>query len=413
MAKLSELLALRDKEGNAPVLGYIRAALKQTGPSMLPPTELQLFAEYLAFDEAASNRSFKFAVRKFPETTQKLIALCRSDSDLNNAADLLASLADGKPKPIGAAKQAYSPDTMRSSLPKTMSDEDLGRMQKVMAVFAKALTQTPTAEVETELTFAMEGVEDLLLDTLAAIAENVEVQLPRSLAQKQMRAEEIAKALRNADAKTMFLAFFDDPSPVVLATPEDIYDEETQIAVERMVAVSVTHRKLNGKNDRAALDRLRIDIARDLLAIYRECEGAALFCAEKNDLDSAGFIFLPSHEWPAARAEMLSWLEQVEFQFEPDAQPSWARTAIPFGKIPGDASYWVMPTEGPFAGAVLLSNEDIPSDEVRYTSFVEFIATLRLFPERILCSGGYVRYESGDVDSPLFPCGYRTGHEGK
>ena len=148
--------------------------------------------------------------------------------------------------------------------------------------------------------------------------------------------------------------------------------------------------------------------ARQLLAVYQCTPGVALFCTDAHDPWTAGFLMLPPAQWEEARREMLDWLTAVDFQGDDAAVPAWVRSAIAFGKIPGDASYWMLPIEGPFAGHVLLSNDDVSAESSRFRSFDSFVATLRLFPQDILGSGGYVSYASSEHPHALYPVGYEA-----
>ncbi|MBK7006797.1 MAG: hypothetical protein IPH37_18055 [Burkholderiales bacterium] len=54
----------------------------------------------------------------------------------------------------------------------------------------------------------------------------------------------------------------------------------------------------------------------------------------------------------------LDWLTSVDFQDNQAACPDWVRSAIAFGKIPGDASYWMLPIGRPVCRTGAASNED-------------------------------------------------------
>jgi hypothetical protein len=56
------------------------------------------------------------------------------------------------------------------------------------------------------------------------------------------------------------------------------------------------------------------------------------------------------------------------------------------------ASRWVVPLEGPLAGAVLLSDDEVPEEHARYPSVANFVAALRLRPHTVLAKGGCVSY---------------------
>lgn len=121
-------------------------------------------------------------------------------------------------------------------------------------------------------------------------------------------------------------------------------------------------------------------------------------------------MFLPAQQWDAANAEVVEWLSSVDYQDDPAALPAWVHTAIAFGKIPGDASYWILPVEGPHAGTVMLSNDDVSADTPRYASFNHFVATLCLYSAQILRCGSQISYPAADGAYNLYPVGYRSGN---
>ena len=165
-----------------------------------------------------------------------------------------------------------------------------------------------------------------------------------------------------------------------------------------------------GPTERAKRQQAReIEVAAaQLLAVYRAVNGAALFCTDAADAWSAGFVLLADDQWEDARGAVLDWLISVDFQDDVAALPDWVRTAIPFGVIPGDASHWILPVEGPFAGTVLLANDDVSAETFRYRSFDAFIATLVRFPESILGNGGYISYLPAQGSYALYPVGYQA-----
>lgn len=259
-----------------------------------------------------------------------------------------------------------------------------------------------------ELSLAWAAIEDCLLDQLAPHSEVIAFNWGPQERQKREKAAAVQSAMAASSAIQMLAGFFTDETPRVLAQASE-WDIDHEGAPADVVAIPVqafgpqtqlpTHRALElGKHPAAA----------QLLAVYRQINGAALFCTEPHDTWSAGLLLLPAEQWDEAREEVLDWLTAVDFQDDPSELPAWVGSAIPFGKIPGDSSYWMLPVNGPFAGKVLLSNDDVSAETFRYADFDTFIATLRLQPEAIIGCGGYISYPSADSRFNLYPVGYAT-----
>ncbi len=409
MNSFETILALRDKQGDSTVLHLIAKAFAATPNMMVQAPEHQWLIDYLAFDQAASERSFKFAVRKYPAFTTALIARCRVDDADSPVAALLESLAEGKPKPIGVVREAFSAEHIAENLP-TYAGEKLRTGVLAMAQGMRgALTASPRMEVESELMFAWAIVEEMVLDAVVPIADRIDCTLPVSLVKAQAQNQAVEDALRGQTAAEMFKAFFTDPAPCVLAHASD--DDEAAVPPEAMTAIPVSHH--HSTKQRAAPQQLFLQshaVAKQLADVYAVVNGAALFCTQYKHWLSAGFLLLSDKDWYPAHCQILEWLEALHFKDDPTQIPTWVKTAIPFGKIPGDASFWIMPVEGPYAGAVMLSHDDISDEHVRYPSFDVFIATLRLYPEAILSCGGYVSYDDPSDGGSLYPQGYRTGN---
>ena len=99
----------------------------------------------------------------------------------------------------------------------------------------------------------------------------------------------------------------------------------------------------------------------------------------------------------AANDAELCWdlreaARDVTWQDEPQDVPDWLESAIPFGCTPGDSERWLLPTRGPHAGRVLLSDTDVIDDSPRYASIGHFFAALLLDTRRTLGIGGFVNY---------------------
>ena len=277
--------------------------------------------------------------------------------------------------------------------------------------FASAAFDTPGHEAEIELSLAWGALEDCLLDQVAMHACHIDFAWGPTEQKKRIEAQAVQAALALKSASQMLQDFLTDVAPCVMAQPSE-WDMAHEGAPADIIQVAVQHVALIDPLTQAQATHLAAcPAALQLLAVYHQTPGAALFCTDPDDLWTAGFLFLPPAQWDEASAEMVDWLTSVDFQDEPDSLPAWVRSAIAFGKIPGDASYWMLPLEGPLAGHVLLSNDDVSAQTSRYPNFDHFVATLRVAPQTILGSGGYVSYPSADGRHQLYPVGY--GHASK
>ena len=400
MTQLQELLSKRDSVSSAELMQQLRAGLQHTtAASGTGAATHQLLLDYFKLDARASDASFASAFKKYPDTAQTLLALCATHQ-LGVLHGLMQSLMDGQAKPQGAFKRGLQAQATALA--------DKPGVVAALQGFASAAFASPTHEVEMELSLAWGGLEDCLLDRVAEHAAVIDFAWGPAERKKRQQAQAVQLALTHQSALELLRAFLSDGAPQVLAQPSE-WDMAHAGAPANEVPIAVHHVAMNvplPESWRAHLTAY--PGAAQLLAVYEHCNGMALFCTNPHDLWSAGFVFLPTHQWDEARAEMLDWLSSVDFQDDPDSLPEWVRSAIAFGKIPGDASYWILPIEGPFAGQVLLSNEDVSAESSRYANFDSLVATLRLFPQDILGSGGYVSYISADHPHALYPVGYES-----
>jgi hypothetical protein len=141
--------------------------------------------------------------------------------------------------------------------------------------------------------------------------------------------------------------------------------------------------------------------ASEILSAYALHDGAELFVSE----GECGFYLAPMAEWPVLLERAVEWAEKVTWNDEKDEIPKYLYSAIAFGLIPGDSERWLLVTEGPHAGTVMLSDTDLIEDEPRFASFGEFLAALLADAPRVLNSGGHVRYPAPDGEE-LFPVRY-------
>lgn len=401
MKPLQELLLQRDAIAPGELLVHLREGLSQT-PSKSNTGQAihQLLLDYFKLDERACNASFASAFKRYPDTAVALLVLC-AEHQLTPLATLMQSVLQGDARPHGGFQQA---------LKAVMAEKaDQPGLVAALQGFATAAFASPAHEAEMELSLAWEDLEDCLLDQVAEHAAVIDFDWGPTERKKRQEAQAVQAALAQRPAAQWLQDFWHDIAPCVLAQPSE-WDMDHEGVPKDVTPVPVQHVAHQDPLSEEQTARLAAHpAASQLWAVYRQTPGAALFCTDPNDLWSAGFLLLAPSQWNEASAEMLDWLTQVDFQDEPEGPPAWVRSAIAFGKIPGDASYWMLPTEGPWAGHVLLSNDDVNEETSRYPSFDAFVATLRLFPQNILGCGGYVSYPDAEGDVLRYPVGYRSG----
>lgn len=403
MTPLMELLSQRDSVSASELLVQLREGLAHSPAlSGAGAATHQLLLDYFKLDAKASASSFGQAFKRYPQTAQTLLDLCQAQG-LTELCALMQSVMRAEPRPSGVFKQGLK-DQANSLNP---------AHQKGIAAFVEGFSSvafaTPGNEADIELSLAWGAVEDCLLDQVAVHANVIAFDWGPTVRAQRQREQAVRNALVDRTALQMLQALLNDAAPQVIAQPCD-YDMDHAGAPRQPVTIAVHHIGPNLALPTAqAADLAQRPAAAQLLALYQALNGAALFCTDAQDLWSAGFVFMPAQQWDATRAEVVDWLSSVDFQDDPAALPDWVRSAIAFGKIPGDASYWILPVEGPYAGTVMLSNDDVSAEEPRYPSFDAFVATLCLQPEQVLGCGGYVSYPAASTAYNLYPVGYRSG----
>ncbi len=404
MTPLQELLAQRDTTDTSEILLQLREGLSQC-PAASGPGSIthQLLLAYFKLDERASNASFASAFKRYPDTALALLELC-AQYQLTALGTLMHSVMQGQAKPDGTFQRALKEQAAEKA--------DQPGLVAALQGFASAAFATPGHEAEIELSLAWGALEDCLLDQVALHASHIDFAWGPTEQKKRRESQAVQAALAVKSAAQMLQDFLTDAAPYVMAQPSE-WDMAHDRAPADVIQVPVQHVALGTPLSQLQATHLAAyPAAVQLLAIYHQTPGASLFCTDPNDHWTAGFLFLPPAQWDDACAEMVDWLTSVDFQDDPDSLPDWVRTAIAFGKIPGDASYWMLPLEGPLAGHVLLSNDDVSAQTSCYPSFDHFVATLRVAPQNVLGSGGYVSYPSADGGHQLYPVGYGHAFKG-
>mgnify|MGYP000846074349 CR=1 FL=1 len=398
MTPLQELLAQRDSVDPSALMLQLREGLSHTPAASGPDSAIhQLLLAYFKLNERACDASFASAFKRYPDTALALLELC-ARHQLTVLGALMHSVMQGQAKPDGTFQRAL----------KAQAAENANQPGLVAALqgFASAAFATPGHEAEIELSLAWSALEECLLDQVALHAAHIDFAWGPTERKKRQEAQAVQSALADKPAAQMLQDFLTDAAPYVMAQPSE-WDMSHDGAPADIIQMPVQHVALNDPLTQAQVTHLAAyPAALQLLAVYCHTPGVALFCTDSDDHWTAGFIFLPPTQWEDASGEMVDWLTSVDFQDDPDELPAWVRSAIAFGKIPGDASYWMLPLEGPLAGHVLLSNDDVSAQTSRYPSFDQFVATLRVAPQAILGSGGYVSYPSAGGGHQLYPVSY-------
>ena len=401
MTPLTELLMQRNGVAASEIMAQLREGLAPSPAlSGTGAATHQLLLDYFQLDAMASASSFGKAFRRYPQTAQALLALCHAQG-LTALCALMQSVMDDRPRPSGAFKQGLQQQADQAGPIATSG------ISAFIQGFSSVAFANPESEADIELSLAWDAVEDCLLDQVAVHADVIAFDWGPAVRAQRQREQAMHNALASKSALQMLQSLLNDTAPQVIAQPSD-YDMEHAGAPRQPVHIAVHHA---GPHQALALAQAasvaRHPAAAQLLAVYQSLNGAALFCTDAHDLWSAGFVFLPAQQWETANAEVVDWLTSVDFQDDPASLPDWVRSAVAFGKIPGDASYWILPVEGPYAGTVMVSNDDVSAEAPRYPSFDTFVATLCLQPELVLGCGGYVSYASGNEAYNLYPVGYR------
>lgn len=421
MTDLQELLARRGPLTDTEVLAQLQAGLApqaDASPDAARATH-QLLLDYFALDEAADRRGYRYAARKHRATLERLQTLVRAAGQ-DQVAELLAQLLTHPPQPSGAAQpeRPVAADTAPQDTPVGVQQalpgfepappqpapapEPAPSADPLAHLWPDADTRvvlSPAAASEMELNLLWDHVEAALLDHISPWAADLAFAWGPEEWARRARVQARAQALAQHSAAQLLQAFFADPAPTLLlnidAQGNTVEAQDPAAASFQPLAVPVRHCSGPAPLAPATCAWLaRYPAAASLYAVYQQVNGALLFCHGEAAYDKAALVLLPDSHWADARAHVLSWVQGIFDGGEPDEppMPDWVHTVIPFAHIPGDASYWVLPVEGPLAGKVLLSNEDIHTEEWRYDSFDDFIATLRVDCAAILNSGGYVSY---------------------
>jgi hypothetical protein len=251
-----------------------------------------------------------------------------------------------------------------------------------------------------EISELMEGYDQALLQALLAARGQFELQPSRAV-QARMDDDARIEGQSSAGAAALFRKLVSAPQPRMEAGSWEAFEARD---TSKAHSLALSHRcwPAAAPAELEAQRRKYGAVASELLSVHALHDGAELFVRD----GACGFELASIAQWDSALAEATQWAENVTWNGEHEEIPHWLYTAIAFGVTPGDHEHWLLITEGPHAGCVMLSDTDVIDDKPRYASFTQFMATLLDDAARVLNVAGHVRYlVPGDED--VFPVRYR------
>lgn len=398
MNDLEELLASRDTQGDTLVLRALRDGLVPEASRSGSAAPLHtLLLGYFALDEAATTRSFTSAFRRYRDTTQALLAMLEEDGAAP-AAGLMRSLLEDRPTPTGALQAGLTNDAARHQ-----AAAGGPAVQAAFEAFANTALATEHASAEIEMSLAWAAVEAGLLDRVAQAVDVLAfAHGPEHRAQGDRLAQLDALVARSSIAE-MLGAIAAAPRPRVLAQASE-YAVANEGAPGRIVEVPVRH-EWGPPRPRPAAPAAS-PAARALDELYAFADGAALFIPLAHVPQEPGLTLIAAADCAGEHEHLMTWLTMG---IDDDELPAWAHSLVPVAALNGDAARWVVPLDGPHAGSVMLSPDDVHEGTPRYPSLAHFIAALRLCPQAVLGNGGYVSYVVPEHRHLLYPIGCVEG----
>lgn len=400
MNDLRQLLAERGTRPDAEVMRALREGLAADPARSGPAASLHaLLHSYFALDEDACARSFASAFRRHRQAAQALLALLSEDGE-TQVVQLMGSLLEGRPRPSGALATAFGAGSEAAGLAARAGPA----VKAAFDAFTGVVLETPASSAEIELSLAWPAVEGSLLDRVQRQADVLAFVHGPTHREAAARTKALDERVARSSIAQILEELANAPQPRVLARATD-WDIEHAAASATEVVIPVRHQLHRARLGPAAgLVRSDHPGVRQLAALYAAANGAELFVPTAHEPREPGLRLIADHEWDNEREQVMVWLTMGG-----EEPPAWAASMVPLAMLPGDASRWVVPIEGPLAGAVLYSNEDVHDEEPRYASVAHFVAALRLCPEHVLGVGGYVSYAVPDQACLLYPQRYEEG----
>ncbi len=394
MNELRELLATRGTQSDTLVLHALREGLASDAERSGPAAPLhRLLRGCFALDETASKSSFARALRRHGDTAQALMAMLAEGGEAQ-VAGLMHSLLEGRPKPTGALAAGLKGEAA------AQAQAAGGAVKAAFDAFTNTALRSKGSTAEMELSLAWGAVEGALLDRVEQQAGTLAFAHGPTHRAAVARARELDEQVARSSIAEMLQALAAAERPRILARPSE-WDVGHEGAPWALIEVPVRH-VWHRAAPIAALQLRGNPAAQQLLQLYAAVNGAGLFVPLQHAPHEAGLVLISDDQWDTEREHVMTWLTLGG----DEDLPAWAHSLVPIAALPGDASRWVVPLEGPLAGAVLLSNDDVPEERARYASVAHFIAALRLRPHEVMANGGYVSYAVPEHAFLLYPEGY-------
>lgn len=377
-ADLHQLLAHRANSDAAQVLAALREGLAPDASLSGPAADLhRLLHEYFAMDDVVTNSTFAQACRRYPDTARVIMQMLQEDGQ-ERIADLLRSLIEATLARRSSLEMAEAGPTQPPAAP-----------------------ATPEAIAEVRLHLGWAAVQESLLNRVASHADHLEFTHGKTHRRSLAREYQLEQLVGAMDLAAMLdeLVCARNPRIIARATEWDIARRQ---APGDGLEVPVIHRLRKARLGPAAMLG-KGTAAAELRSLYEYTNGGDLFIPREHEPREPGLQLVADHDWEQDREQLLQWMLRRGDSDLPD----WVHTMVPFAVLQGGVSRWVMPLEGPRAGAVLLSHPDVLENQVRYKSLAHFVAALSLFPHEVVGAGGYVSYLTPDLKHSLYPHGYR------
>ena len=397
MSELRELLATRGTQSDTVVLHALREGLANEPERSGTAEPLhRLLKGYFALDDTASKSSFARALRRHADAAQALLAMLAEDGE-TQVVGLMRSLLEGRPKPTGALAAGLRGEAA------AQAEAAGGGVKAAFDAFTNTALRSQGSTADMELSLAWGAVEGALLDRVQLQADALAFAHGPAHRAAVARARALDEQVARSSIAEALQALATADRPRILARPTE-WDVGHEGAPGAWVEVPVRH-GLHPAAPTAARRLAGHPAAQQLLQLYTAVNGAELFVPLAHAPREAGLVLLSDDQWDAEREHAMTWLTLGG----DEDLPAWAHSLVPIAVLPGDASRWVVPLEGPLAGAVLLSNDDVVEERARYPSVAHFVAALRLFPHEVLANGGYVSYTVPEHGFLLYPEGYAEG----
>jgi len=268
----------------------------------------------------------------------------------------------------------------------------------------QALPQSTWGATDLALSLTGENLDTAILDHLAEQRGQFTLAAPAAVQARDRLAQSIAALASSASAAELLQRFAAHSGARMHAR---LSEYDCQGNDSDWLELPVTHR-LGAPADPARIAGLKRQYgapAHDLLDLYALHDGADLYIAQGN----TGLQLLPIDQWAENAELVMHWAREVTWGAEPEELPAYLESAIAFGYTPYDSERWILVTEGPFAGCVMLSDTDTIEDKPRYPSLAAFLAALTLDIENVLGNGGFVSYLDGKSDALYYPMRYVAG----